>query len=322
MTPDSHSAQAQRYSIAAVERDTGLSKDTLRVWERRYGFPQPGRDGAGDRSYPADQVERLRTIRRLMDAGHRPGRIVGLELAALQSLLAPSTAGVARDKPEDAEVDSLLAPCLDLLERHDVQGMRRTLGQAMLRMGMVDFVTQLVAPLTTAVGEAWMQGRFEVYEEHLYTECVTGVMRNAIGALAPPPGAAAPRVLLTTFPQEAHGLGLLMAEALLALEGCHCLPLGTQTPIADIAQAARVYRADIVALSFSGVMGAPTVYAGLKELRALLPAQVSVWVGGRGMAQQTRELPGVQPLPSLAQLRGAVAHWRSETGRANQTTTG
>ena len=31
-------------SIAAVERDTGLSKDTLRVWERRYGFPSPGRD--------------------------------------------------------------------------------------------------------------------------------------------------------------------------------------------------------------------------------------------------------------------------------------
>ena len=35
------------YSIAAVERDTGLSKDTLRVWERRYGFPRPARDAAG-----------------------------------------------------------------------------------------------------------------------------------------------------------------------------------------------------------------------------------------------------------------------------------
>jgi len=32
------------YNISAVERDTGLSKDTLRVWERRYGFPKPLRD--------------------------------------------------------------------------------------------------------------------------------------------------------------------------------------------------------------------------------------------------------------------------------------
>ena len=39
-------------SIAAVERDTGLSKDTLRVWERRYGFPTPDRDGFGERAYP------------------------------------------------------------------------------------------------------------------------------------------------------------------------------------------------------------------------------------------------------------------------------
>jgi hypothetical protein len=27
--------------IAEVERDTGIGKDTLRVWERRYQFPQP-----------------------------------------------------------------------------------------------------------------------------------------------------------------------------------------------------------------------------------------------------------------------------------------
>ena len=32
------------HTIADVERDTGLSKDTLRVWERRYGFPLPLRD--------------------------------------------------------------------------------------------------------------------------------------------------------------------------------------------------------------------------------------------------------------------------------------
>jgi len=63
-------------SIAAVERDTGLSKDTLRVWERRYGFPRPQRDGFGERAYPLEQVEKLRVVKRLMDAGHRPGRIV------------------------------------------------------------------------------------------------------------------------------------------------------------------------------------------------------------------------------------------------------
>ncbi len=38
-------------NISAVERETGLSKDVLRMWERRYGFPKPPRDDNGERQY-------------------------------------------------------------------------------------------------------------------------------------------------------------------------------------------------------------------------------------------------------------------------------
>ena len=44
-------------SIAALELETGIAKDTLRVWERRYGFPQPQRDEFGERIYPLEQVD-------------------------------------------------------------------------------------------------------------------------------------------------------------------------------------------------------------------------------------------------------------------------
>ena len=75
MTSSSSEAPAW-HAIADVERDTGLSKDTLRVWERRYGFPTPTRDAQGERQYDNEQLLRLRHIRRLIDAGHRPGRVV------------------------------------------------------------------------------------------------------------------------------------------------------------------------------------------------------------------------------------------------------
>ena len=270
---DREPAPAQHLSIAAVERDTGLSKDTLRVWERRYGFPRPDRDAAGDRLYPPDQVERLRVIRRLIDAGHRPRRVVALEPEALHALSAPAAVAVR----------------------------------------LVDFVTLVVAPLNTAVGDAWMQGRFQVFEEHLYTECVTGVLRNAIASIPAPQGNGAPRVLLTSFPDEPHGLGLLMAEALFALEGCNCLPLGPQTPIADIAKAAQAYRADIVALSFTALLGANAVVSGLQELRRQLPPAVAIWVGGSNPALSRRELPGVLQVQALESLREQVTRWRSQS---------
>ena len=305
---DPDAALAPCLSIAAVERDTGLSKDTLRVWERRYGFPSPERDGAGDRLYPPAQVARLHTIRRLMDAGHRPGRIVALAPEALQALAdAAPTVPVAVDAALTGEVE----PCLALIAQHDVHKLRRALGQSVLRLGLVAFVTQLVAPLNTAVGEAWMQGRFQVFEEHLYTECVTGVLRHAIAGIAPPPGRGAPRVLLTTVPQEAHGLGLLMVEALLALEGCHCLSLGPQTPLADIARAAQVHDADIVALSFTAVQSPQTVLAALRTLRRQLPPSIALWVGGQCPVLYQRPLPGVLAVQAIESLPAEVARWRS-----------
>ncbi len=298
-------------SIAAVERSTGLSKDILRVWERRYGFPRPLRDGAGDRVYPPDQVERLRTIRRLLDAGHRPGRIVALAPQALQALSAP--AAVTPPARQDSTSASRLDAYLDLIGRHDPQALRRELGQLASRLGLVEFVTGVMAPLNTAVGDAWANGRFQVFEEHLYTQCVIGVLRNAMANVPAPQQASRPRIVLTTIAGEPHGLGLLMAEALLALEGCHCLALGPQTPLEDIVQAARVHRADIVALSFTAVLGANTVTAALRELRRQLPQPVALWVGGQCPALYRRDIPGVLPVQALESLPGQVAYWH---GRA------
>ena len=79
-------------TIRAVERDSGIARDTLRIWERRYGFPEPSRNDKGERVYPEDQLRRLQRIRRLLDQGMRPGKIVALgdiELGILEAELYP-----------------------------------------------------------------------------------------------------------------------------------------------------------------------------------------------------------------------------------------
>jgi len=78
-------------NISAVERDTGLSKDTLRAWERRYGFPAPQRDAAGQRIYTDADVAKLRLAKHLLDFGYRPGKILGHTQERLQQLVALAT---------------------------------------------------------------------------------------------------------------------------------------------------------------------------------------------------------------------------------------
>ena len=309
-------------SIAAVERETGVGKDTLRVWEKRYGFPVPLRDAAGDRIYPPEQVAQLKLIRRLLDSGLRPGKVVGLDSDALQALLAhhalpahqrPSpniTSRTAADTPPLTWQAPEVSALLDTLAAHDPQALRHALLQAQWRMGLAPFVTEVVAPLTTAVGEAWVQGRFEIFEEHLYTEVITGVLRSAIATLTLPPQSSGPRVLLTTMPLEPHGLGLLMLEALLTLEGCTCISLGPQTPLGDTVQAAQAHRADVVALSFTSVQSGAVVLGYLRELRSSLADTTTLWVGGSCSALYQKPLQGITAVQSLSALHSLVAQWR------------
>jgi MerR family transcriptional regulator, light-induced transcriptional regulator len=294
-------------SIAAVERDTGLSKDTLRVWERRYGFPQPLRDAFGERVYPLEQVDRLRLVKRLMDQGYRPGKIMGHAPAELQALAEASGAArsvaVAERAPE-------LAQLIALVRSHEVEELRSQLAQMQVRIGLARFAIEVVGPLTELVGEAWTRGELEVFEEHLYTEAIQGVLRQAIGGI-PRPGLR-PRVLLTTVPGEPHGLGLLMAEAMFALEGARSISLGVQTPLWDIVLAARAQNADVVALSFSSLPGPAIVLDSLRELRSKLPGSTELWAGGGSATLQRRAPPGVQVLRGLDSVAIELARWRRQ----------
>ena len=306
----SYSARPITMSIAAVERDTGLSKDTLRVWERRYGFPLPRRDTTGERNYPFEQVERLRAIKRLLDAGHRPGRVVAMPLADLDRLTnascgrampLPQLARDLRDAPD-------LAGLMAAVGQRDVDGLRQRMSHALARMGLGRFVLEVVAPLNVQVGDEWMHGRLEVFEEHLYTESVQVVLRNALHQLVVAE-AGGPRVLLATVPGEPHGLGLLMAEAVLALEGCRCTSLGLQTPVWDIVRAAAALGSDVVALSYTGCTNPHQVTDGLTELRSKLPTSVDLWAGGRAPVLQRRAIDGVRVLPSLNEVPEALSGW-------------
>jgi DNA-binding transcriptional MerR regulator/methylmalonyl-CoA mutase cobalamin-binding subunit len=301
------SLQPVSSTISDVERDTGVAKETLRVWERRYDFPQPLRDPNGERVYPIDQVHKLRLVKRLIDLGFRPGKVIKYSADELQALTGKATGaanGTTAAAPE-------LQTYLELCKSHQMEALRRKLSQALLMMGLKSFVTELVAPLTALVGEAWASGALATFEEHLYTESLTVVMRSAIFAMpqASSSNAGAPRIMLTTLPQERHGLGLLMAEAMCVAEGAHCISLGVQTPLLDIVEAARVQRVDIIALSFSVAMNPRQALDGLAELHTRLAGGAELWAGGGNAALKRRRPPFVRVF-ALADISGAIAEWR------------
>ena len=134
--------------------------------------------------------------------------------------------------------------------------------------------------------------------------------RNGIGAIYP--GEHAPSVMLTTLPGEEHQLGLLMAQACLAVEGVHCVSLGIQTPAWDIAEAARQRGAHVVGLSFSQALRPKIALAMLRDLRARLPASVEVWAGGALWERTQHALDGVRFVSRLEQIRSLLGAYREQ----------
>jgi len=343
-------------SIAAVERDTGLSKDTLRVWERRYAFPQPVRDAQGERCYPLDQIEKLRLIKRLLDVGHRPSRLVGLPMDDLQALSersadAQGLSGPTRRRgPGRADADTdyteaavprngrahLLscdsAPtwnertqadqphpwvdlCLAHVDKHDPLALRTDLARGLSHLGLARFIAELASPLLVAIGNGWLRGRFQIYQEHWVSHYVQQTLHAAIQAFPLPRAAVTPRVLLSTLPGEHHSLGLLMVESWLCLEEAQPINLGPQTPMWDLVHAVQTCQADVVALSFSPHAPPQMIQDGLSDLRSKLPSKVELWVGGSHPMLQRKPPEGVQVIHDMSGLSSAIALWRARHGQ-------
>jgi len=263
------------YSIRVASRLTGLSSDTLRMWERRYGFPKPERNAAGVRVYSQDHVERLMLVARTLKAGYRAGEVVSRSRDELSDLLASAASTGLGAQVAPSSVESLLVR----LERDDLPGLVAELRQNLATLGPKRFVTEVCSPLVERVGEAWATHSLEIRHEHVLTGLLSTQLRVLLSAYE---GVTRePVVLLATLPGEQHALGLEMAALYLALSGATPRILGVDSPPDQIVEAARRTGASVVGLSVSPSADLEAVSQDVTWLLHELPAGTRLWLGGR-----------------------------------------
>ena len=241
---DTAGERQARYSIRVTSRLTAIELGTLRMWERRYGFPRPERTDGGSRVYSESDVEALKLITRALEQGYRPGEIVGKPREELLKLVAVASHVPSRSGGSTPTVATLLAA----LGGDELALLRAQLRQAALTLGPKRFLVEVAHPLCLRIGELWADGKLEVRHEHMVSECLFSQLRVLASAYEDRPGA--PRVLLATLPNERHGLGLAMAETYLAASQVTPILLGVDTPAEQIVKAARWFGEAEAPLSF------------------------------------------------------------------------
>ncbi|MCS6924290.1 MAG: MerR family transcriptional regulator [Candidatus Binatia bacterium] len=288
-----------KLSIGALSRATGIPVETLRTWERRYGFPTPERKPSGHRVYSLSSVPRLRRIAEALAQGHRAGEAVTASEADLEALLAippavATSAPTALPRRDTEEVADLFS----LVEAFDAPRLTRVLADEWRRLGPLECLCSRIVPLVRAVGEAWETARLEIRHEHFLSERLSDFLRAR--RLAFERRAHGPLVVCVTLPGEAHSLGLQMVALLLAQAGCRVLYLGTEVPVGQIAGVARDFRARAVAVSISSANQGGAMVVQVERLRALLPRRVTLLLGGDGAPAPRPGMKVIQDLPTLA----------------------
>lgn len=271
--------RADGFSIRLAARMTGISEETLRMWERRYTWPRPRRTPAGARVYNGHEIERLVWIRRALERGFRAGAVVDRPQVELERLV--ERAGPPQPPPiDDAPT---VASLIDALKANDSGRVRELLRTAAMLLGARRFVVDFAVPACVAVGDRWAAGELLVHHEHLFTAALTVQLKLvAAGFQAPRASVVA---LLTTLPGARHALALELVGTYLASKSVAPLMLGAETPVDQILLAARAHGARVVGIGVTPPIDVRATEASVLAVAAGLRKaprgrRVDVWLGG------------------------------------------
>jgi DNA-binding transcriptional MerR regulator len=261
------------YSIKAVSQATGLTVETLRAWERRYGIVAPKRDSTGRRVYDPEDVLRLRLLREATERGHPIRRLAKLGEAELAGLVQEGTVARLATGPT-----GFAGRILDAARDYRAAECEQVLTLAIALLSPQQLFIEVLQPLLREVGERWHRGELAISQERM----VSSTVRRHLGLVLETYDRSSRRqdIVFATLPGERHELGLLMAAIICASRGFKAHYLGPDLPAPEIARFAREIGASIVALSVMLQEQLSDLPAQLQALVAELGPGAAVWVGG------------------------------------------
>lgn len=270
------------YILNDVVKLTGIPKQTLHAWERRYRAVVPQRQESNRRVYSRDEVYRLRLLKELVDGGQRIGNIANLDTPGLEKKLA------ARGEQDVLSTSELL----DIIEAFDQEALDRKLTDFFLARGPIALVQDMVLPTLREIGDRWEKNSLSTIAEHLFSSSA----RNLLGlALNQGPRPSSGVVAMFTTPEgEPHELAVLAAAVSAKMFGVQAIFLGPQSPPVELAQAAAKLDADIVCIG-SLVLPADKLGQQIELLREALPRKTELWLG--------RPKPVDEAFSNLSRLR-------------------
>jgi DNA-binding transcriptional MerR regulator len=268
--------------IGELSRRSGVSPELLRAWERRYGLLQPTRSAGGLRLYSPDDLARVQAMQQHLGDGYA---------AAEAAALATQTTRRGDNEIATPTARGELAAALESFDEGSVHAVFDAL---LARLSIDALLRDVIVPYLHELGERWERGEVSIAQEHF----ASTLLRGRLLGLARGWGRGiGPVAVLACAPGEQHDLGLLAFGIALRARGWRIIYLGTDTPIASVADAARSCRPAAAVVSAVD----PRIFRGHAEELQQLALNTRLCLGGAGAANARLDA-------DLLQLTGDPIH--------------
>ncbi len=233
------------HRIHRVAKLTGLSKDVIRVWERRFGILKPTRGANRYRNYSDEDVALLRFLKEQLDAGGSIGELAKL---GREELLGRARASAPRASFVDNTFSRLLRELLSTLNPFDRVIFEKRLNGAVAVVPFEEALHGILLPLQEQVGQLWHEGHIDVAIEHYVTNQIQQKIFSAMNQL--PVAEFGVKVIVACPPGEEHDIAALTVAYRCRVRGCRVYYLGANVPVASLANLCGKVEPDLTIISF------------------------------------------------------------------------
>jgi methanogenic corrinoid protein MtbC1 len=262
------------YNLKAVLRETGLTADVLRAWERRYGLPQPQRTQGRQRLYSQYDIALVKWLKARQAEGLSISRAVEQWKetvgAGREPLTDYSSVGSSSFRPplssHDTQKEILSTQWIEACLNFDETIADQALNQAFSLYSVEMVCTEFIQHGLSLIGDRWYLGEASVQQEHFATALASRRLETLIASTPPP--TRKQTVLVGCPAGEFHSFPALLLTLFLRRKGFNLVYLGADVPSEWMTEAISAIRPELVVIAAQRL----TTAASLRQLAARLQA--------------------------------------------------
>lgn len=265
------------HRIHRVAKLTGLSKDVIRVWERRFGLLRPARGANRYRNYSDEDVALLRYLKVELDVGASIGELAKL---GREELLTRARASAPRAAVSENMFGRLLHELGSTLNPLDRVTFEKRLNGAVAVVPFDEALNGILLPLQEHVGQLWHDGHISVAVEHYVTSQIQQKIFSAMNQL--PVAEFGATVIVACPPGEEHDIAALAVAYQCRVRGCRVYYLGANVPITALVKLCQDVKPDLTILSLPIMRSEDKIAELIQNLVEGVSPFSDLAVGGHG----------------------------------------